>query len=67
MKIEKRGEYKKFYEVARGEVFEFDDKIFIKVRDYCDINSVALLTGNLYNIDSEQVVIIFGNAKVVIE
>ena len=66
MIIEKCGKTKKFCDIQRGEVFEFDGDIFIKAREYFDINAVEIKTGNLYNIGPSQDVIIYDNAKVVL-
>lgn len=57
---------KKFCEIQRGEVFEFDGDIFIKAREYFDINAIEVKTGNLYNINPSQDVIIYNDAKVVL-
>ena len=66
MIIEKRGN-KKFSYVKRGEVFEVNGDVFIRARDYFDINAVELITGNLFNIDPEAEVRIYDEAKVVIK
>ena len=66
MKIERIGKTRKFGDIARGELFEFNNDIFLKVRDYFDINAVEIKTGNLYNINPDQEVVIFNDAKVVL-
>lgn len=66
MIIEKNGT-KKLSCLKRGEVFEFNGDIFLKIREHHDINAVELATGNLYNISPEQEVIIFNEVKVVLK
>lgn len=49
-----------------GVAFDFAGDIFIKTRDYHDVNAVDLKTGFLFHINPDQEVTIY-DAKVVLE
>lgn len=56
----------KLCKISRGQVFEFDGNLYMRITDYYDVNAVALKTGCLFNIDIEQEVTLYDNAKVVL-